>query len=444
VSSDSDDFNEPYLPERYRKKVRENRTRRLRKRLLLAGIIVTIAAIAIILLSGILSAPGIPTQQSHPTLPQSVAAITTTAASSAPTIIQPANVTPAETPAFTVGPGVPTRASGGMISLDDAVTSLRGYYPADAAAITSVNFSSGANRTLFGFTLTPAGSPRGERFVVFIDATTGYPYGPGQEDAVITAEKAKILALSAFPGIHPEQVKVWFGDDPVKGEEWLFIFLTRNTTLVRGSLDATTGDTTALSLTVPHTGRPSSPSIDGDKAKTIADQFISDHNGGPLSINMTTEQYEDWGTASEPAAGQYILTYERIFQDFPVDTDRIVIAVDSVSGAVISYDKTWTTQDYAFSQTLEQAVGKRDATYAVMQGAKTMFPESVESIRIMSAEIRWNNGHNPGVSQRPGSVPLGWKVLFDDAAIRADPSLPQAVAWVDIQTGNVTEMEYRH
>ena len=443
MSRDPDDVNEPYLPERYRKKVRENQSRRLRKKLLLAGVIVTIAAIAIVLLSGIHSVPGFPAPVSQPTAVPSVPATTPAAVSAQPTTMQPANVTPAETYSFTVGPGVPTLASGGMLSLDDAVTSIRDYYPSDESAITSVNFSSGSSRTLFGFTLIPADSS-GEKFVVFIDATTGYPYGPGQEDAVVTVAKAKILALSAFPGIHPEQVKVWFGDDPVRGGEWQFIFLTRNSVLARGSLDATTGDTTALSLTVPRTGRPASPLIDRDKAKTIADQYISDHNGGPLSVNMTTEQYEDWGTASDPAAGQYVLTYERIFQDFPVDTDRILIAVDSVSGNVIRYDKIWTSQDYAFSQTLEQAVAKRDATYALMQAAKTRFPESVESIRIISAEIRWNNRHNPGVSQRPGSVPLAWKVLFDDATIRADPSLPQAVGWVDIQTGNVTDLEYRH
>jgi hypothetical protein len=79
-----------------------------------------------------------------------------------------------------------------------------------------------------------------------------------------------------------------------------------------------------------------------------------------------------------------------------------------------------------------------------MQAAKTKFPLSVESVRIISADIRWNNRHTPGITQRPGSVPLAWKVLFDDATIRADPTLPQGIGWVDIQTGNVTELEYRH
>jgi hypothetical protein len=441
VSEDSDDFNQPYLPDRYRKKVRENQSRRLRKKIILAGIIVAVVAIVIIVLSGIFSTPGTPSPVSHPTVPLTT---TTTTASGAPSGTPSTTVAPAETSAFAVGPGVPVQASGSMISLDEAVASLRGYYPADETTITSVNFSSGPVRSLFGFTLTPYGSHEEDSVFMFIDASTGEPYAPGQENAVVPAAKAKILALSAFPGIHPEQVKVWYANDPVKGGEWQFIFTTKNTVLAKGTLDATTSDTTALFLSVPHTGRPAGTSVDKDRAKATADQYISDHNGGPLPVNMTTIQYQDWGTPSDPAAGEYILTYERIFQDFPVDTDGIVVTVDSVTGQVIGYDKIWTTQDYEFSQTLEQAIAKREATYAVMQAAKTVFPESVESVRIISADIRWNNRNTPGISQRPGSVPLSWKVLFDDATIRGDPSLPQAVGWVDIQTGNVTEMEYRH
>ena len=79
-----------------------------------------------------------------------------------------------------------------------------------------------------------------------------------------------------------------------------------------------------------------------------------------------------------------------------------------------------------------------------MQAAKTVYPDSVENVRILSAEMRWNNRHTPGTSQRPGSVILGWKVVFDDATIRADSMLSPGVGWVDIQTGAVTEMDYRH
>ena len=90
------------------------------------------------------------------------------------------------------------------------------------------------------------------------------------------------------------------------------------------------------------------------------------------------------------------MTWERLFLDHPVDTDGIEVDVDSVTGDVIGYDKQWSTQDYAFSQTLDQAVAQRDATFAVMQAAKMVYPDSIENVRILSAEMRWNNRQTPG------------------------------------------------
>lgn len=443
MSDDSGDLNQPYLPERYRKKVRENQSRRLRRKLLIAVAIVVIVA-AIVLLSGLFPVLKTPSAISHTPLPVPVTTIPPVSVPGGPAGIPASNVTPSETYTYPVGPGVPLQASGDLISLDDAVASLRVYYPSDTSAITSVNFSSGSNRTLFGFTLAPTTLRGKEDFVVFIDAKTGEPYAPGQENAPIPAAKAKILALSAFPAIHPAQARVWYVSDPVRGGEWQFIFLTGNTVIARGVIDATTGEATTLILMVPHTGRPGTPAVDVDKAKDIADQYISDHNGGALPLNMTTERYEAWGNATSPAAGQYILTYERIYQDFPVDTDGIVVAVDSMTGNVLAYDKVWTTPDFAFSETDELAVGQRDAMFAVIQAARAKFPLPVEMVRIISTELRWNNQHIAGVTQEPGSVPLAWKVLFDDATIRSDPALPPGIGWVDIQIGNVTELEYRH
>ena len=445
MSDDSGDPNQPYLPERYRKKIRENQSRRLRRKLLIVVAIVVIVA-ALVLLSGLFPILKTLSAISPTPLPVPATTIPPVTVPGGPTGIPAPNATPApaETYAYQVGPGVPLLASGGLISLDDAVASLRVFYPSDTSAITSVNFSSGSNRTLFGFTLAPTTLRGKEEVVVFIDAKTGELYAPGQENAPIPAAKAKILALSAFPEIHPAQARVWYVSDPVRGGEWQFIFLTGNTETARGVIDATTGEAATLILMVPRTGRPATPAVDADRAKAVADQYISDHNGGPLPLNMTKERYEAWGTATSPAAGQYVLTYERIYQDFPVDTDRIVVAVDSVTGDVLTYDKIWTTPGFAFSATDELAVGQRDATFAVMQAATAKFPLPVEMVRIVSTELRWNNRHTPGVTQQPGSVPLAWKVLFDDATIRADPTLPQGTGWVNIQTGNVTELEYRH
>jgi len=441
-----DEFNEPYLPARYRQKVREKQQRRRIKKILTVVVFIAVIAVVLFLLAGF---PGSGHQAPAPSTPVTAATAgptgTQTSITSAPLPEIPASTLPDKTAApgtsYTIAPGVPVAASGDSLSLEGAAAALRSYYPEEDYTIRSVNYTAGSTLNLFGFELISAG---GTGFVVFIDAATGKPYSPGQENAGIAEDKAKVIVLSAFPDVNGNILKIWYFDSPDKGAVWMFILSSGNTTLVSGSLDAATSEILSFTRNIPHAGRQEETAITMDKAQSIASHYISEHNGGGLPLNQTSARYEGWGTPSVPAAGRYVFAWERLFLDYPVDTDGIEVDVDSVTGDVIGYDKQWSTPDFAFSQTLDQAVAQRDATFAVLQAAKSVYPDSVENVRILSAEMRWNNGHAPGTSQRPGAVPLAWKVVFDDATIRADPSLAPGIGWVDIQTGAVTGMEYRH
>jgi len=446
-----DDFSEPYLPERYKQKIREKQQRRRVKKILTAAVFIAVIVVVLFLLAGFFGTgpqpPALSTSTTAPSAaPTAVPASTQVPAATTPQPAATTSILPEETPAsglsYTIAPGVPVTGSGGSLSLEGAVTALRSYYPEEEYTIRSVNYTAGSARNLFGFVLTPAGGTAGS--VVFIDAADGKPYAPDQENAGIAEDKAKGIAISAFPDASGDIRKIWYNNSPDKGAVWMFIFASGNSTLVSGSIDATTGEVLSFNRNIPQAGRPVETAISMDKAQNIASHYISEHNGGALPLNQTSARYEGWGTPSVPAAGRYVFTWERLFLGHPVDTDGIMTAVDAVTGEMIGYDKQWSTQDFAFSQNMDQTVAQRDATFAVMQAAKTVYPDSVENVRILSSEMRWNNGHAPGTSQRPGTVPLAWKVVFDDATIRASPSLVPGVAWVDIQTGNVTAIEYRH
>lgn len=444
-----DEFNEPYLPARYKKKVREKQQRRRARKILTAVVIIAAIAILLFILAGSFTQGSRQPSQDTPVPAATAPPITTTAsvtATPAPdgTPARFIDAPPTPVSAYTVAPGVPITATNGSLSLPDAVAVLREYYPEEDYTILSVNYTAESSRNLFGFVITPGVSTTGTAgSVVFIDAATGKPYATGQDTATVPEDKARVIATSAFPDVSAHSVKLWYHDSPVRGGIWMFTLVSGNITLASGSVDAATGELVSFTRTIPQSGRQADPGITMERAKNIASHYITDHNGA-LPINLTSARYENWGTPSVPAAGQYSFGWERLFLDYPVDTDRIGIAVDALTGNVIGYDKQWTTPNFAFSQTVGQAVAQRDATFAVMQAAKTVYPDSVEDIRILSAEMRWNNQHTAGTSQRPGSVPLEWKVVFDDAAIRDDPALPRGVGWVDIQTGNVTAIEYRH
>jgi hypothetical protein len=452
-----DDFNKPYLPERYKQKVREKQQRRLISKILISAIIfVAILAVlwfAVGILgtgqsaSPVLSPLPVTTNPSpvtiNPLFPQDAATAPITPVSF-PTGADPGTAS-SPSDSYRIGPGVPRSAVNGLLSLAGAEAALRQYYPAETSAIRWVNYSSEPSRSLFGFGIQAtqaSGIP--DEDVVFIDAAKGTPWAPGEETAVFPRDKVRGIVTSSFPEAGTDIVRVWYAFSPVNEGIWKFLLASGNVTVATGSVDASSGELLAFTHTRLASGRSAEPVISLEKAQSIANKYVIDHNGGSLTLNQTGARYEIWGTPSVPAAGQYLFSWERLYLDHPVDTDRIWVAVDAVTGDVIGYDKQWSTQDYAFSQTVEKTVAQRDATFAVMQAAREVYPESVESIRILSSEMRWNNRHRSGASQRPGTVPVAWKILFNDDVIRSNASLPLAVAWVDIQTGNVTAIEYRH
>ena len=65
-------------------------------------------------------------------------------------------------------------------------------------------------------------------------------------------------------------------------------------------------------------------------------------------------------------------------------------------------------------------------------------------VKIISAEIRWKDDHPANIVPRPGSIPLAWKVVFDDELMRQQPGSVPAVAWIDAQTGTMLAFNYRN
>ena len=159
---------------------------------------------------------------------------------------------------------------------------------------------------------------------------------------------------------------------------------------------------------------------------------------------MSEGRYFPLGSPSDPVAGQYVFIYNRIVNNIPCEDDGFIVGVDSVTGDITAYERHWNAPDNAFSVASEALVLKREATYAVLKQAKETYPESLNGLRIISADIKWKDPHLPGVTPRPGSIPLAWKVTFDDDIIRANNSAIPAVAWLDAQTGSILDFLYRH
>jgi hypothetical protein len=216
------------------------------------------------------------------------------------------------------------------------------------------------------------------------------------------------------------------------------------TTEASGFLDADTGTVVMFNRTIYPGGRPQNPVLTSGNARQIADSTISSRNNGILSINMTDSRYVPLVTQSGTLAGSYRFIYSRIVQDYPCDADGFIVSVDAVSGAITEFVQRWQTPDNAFMLAEDLMVPRYDATYTVQARAKSIYPSSISGLRIISADVRWKDRHDPATIPRPSTIPLAWKIVFDDEIIRAKADPTPAVGWVDAQTGELLEITYQH
>jgi len=444
------DENKPYLPERYRQKIREKNRRRAVVKILTITLILVGIAVLVFSISQLqwVSLPTIPFSPPSQPVPSPVVVTTMSLDSHMGTPAQGTTrtSTPSASPieGYVIEPGVPQQAGSGSLSLVQAEAALRRYCPEDMFTISSVNYSAGSPRSLFGFTMRAAGGQfLKEDLVVFIDSVSGMPWSAEEETSAIPKEMVSEVVLDEFPNVGISTPRIWHDGSPQEGSIWRFTLASGNMTLVSGSVDATKGEMRAFTRNIPLYGRPADPAITQETAQGIAEKYVTARTSG-LPLTLISSQYDRWGTESVPAAGAYTFSWERRYLDYPVDTDGITVVVDAINGEIIGYDKQWTTAEYAFSQAIVPTIARHDATYAAMEAARAVYPEQIGSVRILSSELRWNNGQMKGTIPRPGSVPLVWKIVFDDEILRTNASLAPGVAWIDIQTGNVTAIQYRH
>ena len=395
---DDDEFNEPYLPERYKEIVRKKKQRRLVKKIgmIAAGIVALI--VIYILLSGFLggSPQPIPTPMPSPTpavTPQLTTAVPATAAPVATTM-------QAKT-------AVPT-------------TVLTTKPPTIATEIATE-------------TPEPVLTARANTYVT-----------PKGDAPKITEKQAVAIALVAFPNLPSGKMSVELATDPIFGQVWKYTLQADTTMEASGLISAETGTVVTYNRTIHPGARPQNPVLTMGNARQIADSTINDRNTGILSVNMSDSRYVPLSTPGGNVAGTYRFVFNRVIQDYPCDTDGFIVSVDAVSGAVTEWVQHWESPDNAFMILDTPIVPKYDAIYAVQAKAKTIYPGSIGSLQIVSAERVWKDEHAPGTTPRPSSIPLAWKVVFDDETIRGHPEARRGVGWVDTYTGEIIEITYRH
>jgi len=143
--------------------------------------------------------------------------------------------------------------------------------------------------------------------------------------------------------------------------------------------------------------------------------------------------------------GKYSFDYKRVIQGFPCVNDGILITSDPGTGEVSDYTKYWFTPENAVAAKTIPTISRDEAIAVVERKARACYPESADSVRIISANLQWMDYIYPDkYTPKPGVIPLGWNVQFDDKTIQNQEYPNPAEAWVDAQNGNLMSFVYFH
>ncbi|MDD1685477.1 YcdB/YcdC domain-containing protein [Methanoregula sp.] len=276
---------------------------------------------------------------------------------------------------------------------------------------------------------------------VFTAVSAGnYSSAFAKKGAVITKEQAEKIARSAFPQYSPDRIVMDYSDISVNSRWWHFDMRKGDQQLVLGTLDANTGDLTEYQVPSRYwTGTlevPRLAAVSMEIAQRAAENEIRERNGGlPLTLVDSQADYD----------GTYFFDYRRIIQGVPSNNNGITITVDPGTGNVVRYYKAWYTPENAVAAQSSPAISRDEATALVERHARICHPESSDSFRIVSADLRWMDIYNQDqYLPSPGVIPLGWYVRFDDTAIRAQDYPDPAEGWVDSENGTLLSLHYIH
>jgi hypothetical protein len=157
----------------------------------------------------------------------------------------------------------------------------------------------------------------------------------------VTAEQAGHLARDAFPGFDPDRVNItYYPGDKTRQSSFEFDLLKENERLVQGGLDPETGALVWYAIPIKRIGRAANPAITIDTARTATEKEIRNREGS-LSLNLSEERYDILGMPDSGVAGVYVFVYDRLKKGDRCDSDGFTIGVDSISGTVSEYRKTW-------------------------------------------------------------------------------------------------------
>jgi len=253
---------------------------------------------------------------------------------------------PAQHPTETPAPQPSPRTN---ITEENATALVMEDYPMYYSIVTINLTDRVSGKFLYEFILVPeSNAPFSHNQTAYVNALTGDLYTPFQDQAGITIDEAKARARLAFPQWTVDRVQMKYNDGIRYDRSWEFHLYSGEKELVHGALSPDNGvlDWYALGGETRF-GRPSSPVVSIETAEKTARAEVQNRTGNPV-LGLIQSRYDSLGMPDANIAGQYVFLYNNDRPGWKAcENDGFTIVVDSVSGKVQEYRRTWTQpQEY--------------------------------------------------------------------------------------------------
>ena len=188
-------------------------------------------------------------------------------------------------------------------------------------------------------TATPVPAPLATTKTIVSAVLTIPTNPPVMGSATITHDQALVLAKDAFSDLGADRVNItYLAGTPHNQPSFEFELFRDNERLIQGGLNPNNGKLTWYAVPIKRFGRQNNPSITIDAAHNAADSEIRNRDG-VLTLNMSESRYDLLGASK--VAGVYVFVYTRLAKNVPCENDGFTLSVDSISGKVVEYRKTW-------------------------------------------------------------------------------------------------------
>ncbi|MDD3858009.1 MAG: hypothetical protein PHP43_08170 [Methanoculleus sp.] len=283
------------------------------------------------------------------------------------------------------------------------------------------------------------------------EATASPGETPAQpsSDGRIGEGEARSLAAAALereiPGIRIERMVAEPYDVQTYGDVWRFRVKAEDdrdpADDIMVSIDAVDGEMVHFQDGRDYF-RSADPAITIDAAEEIADAYLRERNESS-SVVKTDAALSMVDTPLGSRNGPYHFVYHRSIDGVLCRFDTIILAIDSVSGRVVSYSKFWKVSNNDIMADPEPSISEDAVQERVLAYLHDTYGKKPGEFVIRSTELRWYDliaRQRP--SKEPVAVPLAWHITFDDERYRSQDPPRAAEIWMNAHSGEVLSANY--